>query len=687
MRALFVVAFLLGTSACQCKPAVEKIAPSLNVSPAGLDFGQVKVDGSKQAALRLESQTRTAVVISSLTLEGESASAFRVETFPEHIDSLSSVSINIIFSPKALALNTASLVIRSDDPTHGLIRVALAGEGVEPQIEVTLDCLPSRGCHDEVRVEPLTIDFGSNPLVTGTPVDPTTLPRVNVVNSGPVALHVIQIEFRGSDASAFSIAGNLALPPEGMLLDASTGFNFPVRFVPLSEQQSSYSALLNITSDDPAQPSITIELKGTLKPNLPPLVCANLIRVVPALTFETPREYGSTAQWASLLVPPVDGYDFTQTRDVRPNELVVFSAHADAADAAVCSTDPEDSRTGLTYQWTLHSVPEGSPFVAVSGANTAQAQLRPIATGEYVMELTVTDSGMSSVSARLRFVVAVKQDLVVQLQWAGFSGIDLDLHLIRPSVSSSPDPFEGAFDFFSAGLGKTSGDLNGYSWRARQNNTASGFDFDWGEAGSADDPVLNLDDRGDGALIENVSLNFPEHDPECTSASCTYRVMVHYFNDARTPANALACTVGGSPECGDGSLCDCAPEYRCVAQAADVGVPPQGSGKCYLAPKPVVRIFVRGSPVALAVIPLENDEVHLGAPCQLWHVADIDWPSVRTLLDGGTPVPVVNVVGADSQGKVTHLSVARFGRRQAGGSLQCSPDSNRGALDWYSRQP
>jgi hypothetical protein len=108
----------------------------------------------------------------------------------------------------------------------------------------------------------------------------------------------------------------------------------------------------------------------------------------------------------------------------------------------------------------------------------------------------------------------------------------------------------------------------------------------------------------------------------------------------------------------------------------------------------VVRLFFKGSPTAANVIPLDTlmpaDAVLLGAPCKLWHVADISWPAltaIGSLPDGGTPPPVVTVVGADGTGRVTTPSLARFGLRAAGGSLRCEPDTTANALPWYSRQP
>lgn len=694
MRSIGTFVLMLTLTACKCGPEVAKVDPSLGVSPAGLDFGQVKVGEARQLTLRLEAQTRAAVLFSSVAIEGAGAAAYRLGTTPSEIASQGMETVRITFTPPAVAAYTAALVLSSNDPDRPVIRVALAGEGALPKIAVALDCQAARNCTSTVVQMPPSIDFGMEPLVRANPIDPTRLPTVIVTNEGQVPLVVSSATLRGADATAFSVAGNAQFPDGGLTLEAAAGFNLPIRFVPTSEQQTTYTAELAIASDDPDVAEVTVQLAGTLKPNAPPQVCANLIRVVPQIIGDTPREYGSSTFWMPLLVPPTAGYDFTATRDVRPDELVVFSALSDSADATKCTTDPEDGRTGLTYQWQLVSTPVGAQNLAIAGAGTAQAQLRPIATGTYTLELTVSDARGGRTVVPIRFAVAIKQDFVAQLQWEGFSGVDLDLHLVRPSAVDGGDPYSGAFAPFNTGTAnKTSGDLNGYARRVRDMNVGAGFDFDWGQPGASDDPVLNLDERGTGALIENASLNFPENDPRCATSSCTYRVMVHYFNDARMHPTTPACVVDGGAGCRDGEACSCATGTRCIAESAPAGSEPLGAGKCYVAPKPVVRLFFFGSPTPAAVVPLDTlappDDFVIGAPCTLWHVADVAWPAqtlIGSLPDGGTPAPVVTVIGANGPGRLAAPSVARFGLRQAGGSLQCAPDSTQGAIDWYSRQ-
>lgn len=696
MRTLVVVvgALCVSLAGCRCGGNVNQVNPSLGVSPASLDFGQVKNGDRSTKTLKLEAQTRAPVVFSSITIEGEGAAAYSLGTTPAQVDALSTTTLQVTFAPTELRAYTATLVIASNDPDHATIRVVLAGEGAKPILEVTPECEASRMCVGTVVLSPPSIDFGAEPTERLMPIDPTRLPAVNVVNAGPVVLKVTKAAIEGADAAAFTFAGNAMIPASGLELDPSAGFNLAIRFKPTSEMQASYAATLVIESDDPDNARVTVALKGTLRPNLPPVVCANLVRVVPPPEGDAPREYNTAMEWDSLRMPPPGGYDFTSRRDVRPNELAVFSALS-GSDVSTCTNDPEDGRTSLTWAWRLASAPPGAQNLPLSGSATPQVQLRPIVTGEYVLELTVRDVQMHATTVTMKFAVAIKQDLVAQLQWTGAADVDLDVHLVRPSaVTSATDPFSGAFSFFSAGAAnKTAGDINGYAVTTQRAMPGAGFDFDWGAAGSSDDPKLNLDDTGAGALLENASLNYPENDALCATASCTYKVLVHYFKDARSHPMPAGCFVDGGVGCADGEACTCASAQRCVADSAPVGDAGVGAGKCYPAPKPVVRLFFKGSPTPANVIPLDTlvppDELSLGAPCQMLYVADIAWPAktaIGSLPDGGTPPPVVTVKGADAMGRVTPV-IGRFGWRQTGGSLQCSPDVTLSGVQWYSRQP
>jgi hypothetical protein len=126
MRLFPLFGLVLSVSACKCGPEVAKVNPSLGVAPAGLDFGKVKVSESKQLTVRLESQTRTSVVFSSVVIEGGGAGAYRLGTTPTQLESLGNDTVRVTFTPPAVAAFTASLVLNSNDPDRPATRIALS---------------------------------------------------------------------------------------------------------------------------------------------------------------------------------------------------------------------------------------------------------------------------------------------------------------------------------------------------------------------------------------------------------------------------------------------------------------------------------------------------------------------------------------------------------------------------------
>lgn len=671
----------LGLGGCRgCGGSVKNVSPVIGVTPVAIDFGKVKVASTQEQTLEISALSNAPLSIETIVVEGPGAAAFEVVGAPSEVPELSQETLTVRFSPSALAAYEASLVITSNDEEHPRLTVPLLGEGAKPVMVVTPECSAARKCTGSATVDPPALDFGAEPFARLLPIEVTALPSISVVNEGEVPLVVSQLAIEGADAAAFTFAGNSTLPAGGLVLEAGTGVNLAIRFKPTSESQAAYQAEVVIASDDIDRPEVRVKLTGTLRPNLAPEVCANITQVKPA--DGPPISYNSAAEWSSLLVPPPGGYDFTQTRDVRPKSTVTFSALSDPNDQTRCTTDPEDGRIGLTYRWEV-TPPSGAPPLAFGGATNPQATLLPVFTGEYTVLLTVKDSQGHTTTTTLKFAVAIKEDLVAQLSWSGFTDVDLDVHLIRPSAVTSPaDPFSGAFAFFDQGAnGSTSGDINGYAV-LRQKNTP-GYDFDWGESGTHDDPRLNLDDTGSGELVENVSLDYPENDPACASTPCAYKVMVHYFRDLRPSSGALPCTVDGST-CQDGDACDCSTQgTRCVANEAPASSAPAGAGKCFVPPRPVVKIFLKGSSTPAAVIPLDTlsppDELVVPAPCQMLYVADVIWPA-----KGSSDAPQIVVKGADGSGRITSPQIQRFGFRQAD-SRQCSP--NDSFENWYAPAP
>lgn len=105
--------------------------PQLEVSPARLDLGEVRVDRTGNGKLSLSSVGSADVTLSSVTLEGAGADAF---SFEEPVSVLSrglTRDVPVAFRPLTAGPFQATLVIDSDDPENPEIRVLLTGVGVD----------------------------------------------------------------------------------------------------------------------------------------------------------------------------------------------------------------------------------------------------------------------------------------------------------------------------------------------------------------------------------------------------------------------------------------------------------------------------------------------------------------------------------------------------------------------------
>lgn len=615
------------TSACS-PPKVTTLAGKVELGATSLDFGKARPATTQDRTLEIFCAANVGLDFGEATLEGAGKGAFAVSGLPAHLDAHESVTIKVAFTPPAEGSYQATLSIPSNDPDSPA-KVALKGRGANPKLKLLAECHAPCTAFT-VTADPQTIDFGARrPLRHGSDgkiVDEPDWPTVTLLNEGELPVNVLSVGVDGS--KDFSTVE--PLPTESFPIAAGAGQALHVVFNPITGTATS-AGVLQVESDDPANPVLSVALKGSLAPAPDIQVCAAIVETQgPDGSISTPKNASGEDDFAGTQPPVQPG----------KNALVKLSAFSDyflaAADPTRCTGSPETGRDRLALSWTLEQRPDESSAV-LQKETTSEPTLVPDAIGHYRVRLTATDANGKTGSAAVDFDAFPRRDLVAQLAWKE-AGIDLDLHLVRPGAACG-----GSCVFDSEG------DLNGFSVR-------SGGTFEWGETGPFDDPRLDRDDQGTLGGIETVSLDHPENDSACkASGTCAYGLYVHYFADARPGSGSAPCSGVG---CFEGDVCGCQAGTSCVA------------AHCVTPAQPTVAVYLKPAPGKQpTVLPVPGEDFGIAGACWLWHLADVEWQS-----DGTAQVVPVGTSGT--------REMAYYGKMTPG-SFACSPNTDPGLPAGY----
>ena len=142
-------------------------APDIDVQPEALNFGEVAIFRTEPLLLTINNSGLAALAIDDIRVEGEDADAFTVD-FQEafEIEGEGSAEIEVVFEPLELSEFDAEVVIESNDPDDGIVRVALTGSGTLP--ERHFEPIGNTGVNHSILVMDATL-LGE-PLVAGSEI-------------------------------------------------------------------------------------------------------------------------------------------------------------------------------------------------------------------------------------------------------------------------------------------------------------------------------------------------------------------------------------------------------------------------------------------------------------------------------------------------------------------------------------
>ncbi|MAL99108.1 MAG: hypothetical protein CL583_11760 [Alteromonadaceae bacterium] len=215
---------------------------NISVDPQSVDFGNVQAGLTESAVVTVYNDGDLPLGINGFGISGDDASAFSQSSDCSVVGPGESCAVNITYFPTDEGVQSARLMIESDDPDAGLTEVSLRGKSV-------LELVP------EIVVESVT-DFGQVELGSLVTQD------VSIGNAGIGPLFIDEIAIVDNESGAFTFGHNCAV------LEQDATCIVTVMFAP--PMMGDFEATLSIASNDVASPT-EVTLRGST-PTIRPVV-------------------------------------------------------------------------------------------------------------------------------------------------------------------------------------------------------------------------------------------------------------------------------------------------------------------------------------------------------------------------------------------------------------------------------
>jgi hypothetical protein len=207
--------------------------PDIDVDPLVVDFGDVDINNSSTLPVTVANLGSATLNVTGVTLAGTSEFSFSTGSLPGSLGVGGSTTVYVTYAPLDEAADTGTLSFDSDDPDEPTVVVSLFG-GPTPMPDIDVD--------------PWTIDFGV------IKVNESDTAWVTIYNVGDADLDLYSCT-RSGDPN-FSILTN----PAGTLVAPGGSVQMEVGFYPTANL--AYGGMIDIASNDPMDPVVTVELMG-----------------------------------------------------------------------------------------------------------------------------------------------------------------------------------------------------------------------------------------------------------------------------------------------------------------------------------------------------------------------------------------------------------------------------------------
>jgi hypothetical protein len=213
--------------------------PVISATPASVNLGSVKLGASSaQKVITVKNTGKSDLIINNVTTTGTDGADFSQTNNCGTILPGGSCLVNVTFtSILPFANKTAKLAFASNDPKKPTATVKLSGQVPPPVISAS----------------PMSVNL------TAAALDiPSAAATVTIKNTGVSDLDLSPVTVTGTDAPLFATTDTCA-----STLTSGKSCTVDVTFTPDSTGKK--SATLNIPSDDPKKPLVTVKLTGNIE--------------------------------------------------------------------------------------------------------------------------------------------------------------------------------------------------------------------------------------------------------------------------------------------------------------------------------------------------------------------------------------------------------------------------------------
>lgn len=418
--------------------------PTMVVSPAEFDFGEVVVDYTAQTTIEVVNVGKANLDVSSIEFVDGGGGVFEIEPSEFELgwkDEENRLELLLSFTPSTYLSYSDTLVFNTNDPDAETLLfpvVGLGGDGPTPDIEIS----------------ELAIDFGEV-----IPPDNDTIGiQIRNVGDGPLTISRTVQQGSGDFSFPFDPAGEVIAP--GGTYPLVLSYDPPIPQSPGEEIGDNGS--FTIYSDDPDEPEVVLTLLANGGGN-----------------FEYPV--------AEIVCPdrpsPPDTFTLDGTGSHDPNGYAITS-----------------------YEWSLEEIPSGSTGWLEETSDPMADVYMDIA-GTYEVRLSVVNEfDVRSAPAVCRVDAIPNDDIHVELLW-DTSRADLDLHMLEdPDAAMWDSPHDTCYCNKTPDWG-TFGDASDDPRLDIDDIAGSGpenINITSPAAGEYPVRVHYFDDNGDGAVTATV---------------------------------------------------------------------------------------------------------------------------------------------------------------------------------------